>query len=104
MRELDEEILGLDEMEAIRLADSEGLYQADAAEKMGVSRQTFGNILKTAHRKIAEALIKGKAIKLERGEAPIAQHGEQGKGQGKGQGCGMGRGMGRGQCFGRGRE
>lgn len=64
---LEEVILSIDEIEAIRLSDFEGLYQADAAEKMGVSRQTLGNILKSARKKIADALINGKCIKLEGG-------------------------------------
>jgi predicted DNA-binding protein (UPF0251 family) len=67
LRILDEVCIGVDEMEAIRLADKEGLYQADAAKQMGVSRQTFGNIIKSAHEKLAEALIEGKAIKIEGG-------------------------------------
>ena len=71
MRDLEEVIVGVDEIESIRLADFEGLYQAEAAEKMGISRQTFGNILKTAHAKIADALINGKAIKIEGG--PITE-------------------------------
>jgi predicted DNA-binding protein (UPF0251 family) len=61
--------LGIDEFEAIRLADYENLYQADAADKMGVSRQTFGNIIKSARGKIADALINGKMISIERGVA-----------------------------------
>jgi predicted DNA-binding protein (UPF0251 family) len=67
LKVLDEVCLGVDEMEAIRLADKEGMYQADSAEKMGVSRQTFGNIIKSAHAKLAEALIEGKAIRIEGG-------------------------------------
>jgi len=67
MTELEEIVLGLDELEAVRLADLEGLYQEDAAEKMKVSRQTFGNIIHAAHAKIAEVLIKGKALKIEGG-------------------------------------
>lgn len=59
--------LGHDELEALRLADSEGLYQAEVAERMGVSRQTVGNMLKEAHRKIAEALLHDKAIRVEGG-------------------------------------
>lgn len=59
--------LSIDELEAVRLTDFEELYQADAAEKMNVSRQTLGNILKSAHKKIAEALILGKAIRIEGG-------------------------------------
>jgi len=61
---LEEVILSIDEIEAIRLSDYEGLYQADAAEGMGVSRQTLGNTLKSARKKIADALINGKSIKL----------------------------------------
>lgn len=55
----------MDEVEALRLADLEGLYHEDASRKMGVSRATFGRILKQAKRKVAEALLKGKALKIE---------------------------------------
>jgi predicted DNA-binding protein (UPF0251 family) len=57
--------LAADELEAIRLADFEGLYQEQAAEQMGVSRQTFGLIIARAHKKVAEALTHGKAIRVE---------------------------------------
>jgi predicted DNA-binding protein (UPF0251 family) len=53
-----------DEMEAIRLADLEGLYQEDAANKMEISRPTFGRILSSARAKIADALINGKSIEI----------------------------------------
>jgi uncharacterized protein len=69
---LEEVILAVDECEAIRLADLEGLYQEQAAEKMKVSRQTFGRIIESAHKKVAEALVKGKALKIEGGEFEIA--------------------------------
>lgn len=59
--------LSVDELEAIRLADLEGLYQEDAAQRMNVSRQTFGRILEAAHKKIAEALVHGKALSIEGG-------------------------------------
>jgi predicted DNA-binding protein (UPF0251 family) len=62
---LEEVSLKLDEIEAIRLADYEGLYQEEAAAKMKISRQTLGRILNLAHRKVAEALIQGKALKIE---------------------------------------
>lgn len=65
MRELEAVELAADELEAIRLTDLEGLYQEQAAEQMGVSRQTLGNILKRAHKKVAEALVQGKAIGIE---------------------------------------
>lgn len=64
MTQLEEVELELDEVEAIRLADLEDLYQADAAEKMGVSRQTFGNIIARAHKKIAVAILGGKALRI----------------------------------------
>ncbi|MDZ7822503.1 MAG: DUF134 domain-containing protein [Candidatus Marinimicrobia bacterium] len=64
MAALKEVHLEADEVEALRLADLEGEYQNDAAERMGVSRQTFGNILKSARRKVADALITGKAIRM----------------------------------------
>ncbi len=62
---LDEVHLKIDELEAIRLADYEGLYHEQAAEKMNRSRQTFGRILGEARRKIAEAVVDGKALMIE---------------------------------------
>ena len=64
---LEEVNLALDELEAIRLADLTGLYQEDAAKKMNISRQTFGNIINSAHKKIADALLNAKALKIEGG-------------------------------------
>lgn len=66
--DLDEIELTIDEVEALRLADYEGNYQELVAEKMNISRQTVGRILSSARRKIAEALVTGKAIRLEGGE------------------------------------
>jgi predicted DNA-binding protein (UPF0251 family) len=83
--------LAQDELEAVRLTDLEGLYQEQAAEQMGVSRQTLGNILKRAHQKIAEALIDGKSIQLE-SVCPISAVDSQSK-PGR---CGRRRGQG--QC------
>jgi predicted DNA-binding protein (UPF0251 family) len=65
---LEEVNLTLDELEAMRLADLEGLYQEDAAEKMDISRQTFGNIINSAHKKTADALLNAKALKIEGGK------------------------------------
>ena len=64
MRELEEVVINLDEIEAMRLTDVEQLYQADAARHMGISRQTLGNILTRAHAKIADALLNGKALRI----------------------------------------
>lgn len=60
--------LTLDEFEAIRLADLKGLYQEDAAKRMDISRQTFGNIIASAHKKIADAIVNGKALKISVGK------------------------------------
>jgi len=57
--------LSLDELEAIRLADYEGLYHKQAAEKMNISRPTFGRILGEARRKLAETIVVGKALRIE---------------------------------------
>ena len=65
--ELEELVLSLDEFEAIRLADLEGMYHEEAARRMGVSRQTFGRILCAARRKTADALVNVKLLKIEGG-------------------------------------
>jgi len=65
MTELEEVTLSMDEIEAVRLADYEGLYHQDAAGKMKISRQTFGRIVGSARKKMAECLLKGKALKIE---------------------------------------
>ena len=62
---LEEVSVRLDELEAIRLADYEGLYHEDAARTMKISRATFGRILDGARHTVAEAIIKGKALKIE---------------------------------------
>jgi uncharacterized protein len=67
--ELEEVLLNLDEFEAIRLADYEQFYQEQAASQMNISRQTFGRIIESAHQKLADALLNGKAIKIEDGDA-----------------------------------
>ena len=53
-----------DEMEAIRLADFEGLYQQECADKMGISRTTFSRLIENARLKIADALLNRKAIDI----------------------------------------
>lgn len=63
---LDEVELTLDELEAIRLADYQGLYHEEAAGRMNISRPTFGRILEEARRKVATALMEGKALKIEK--------------------------------------
>jgi len=67
LNKLEEVYLTLDEFEAIRLSCLEGLKQEDAAKLMKVSRPTFSRIETSAHRKIADALVNIKAIRIEGG-------------------------------------
>lgn len=64
LRDLDEVVLGLDELEVLRGVDLDGLQQVEVAARMGVSRQTVGNLLARAHRKVADALLNGKALRV----------------------------------------
>lgn len=64
LSELEEIVLTVDEVEALRLADVVQLYHAEAAAKMGISRATFGNIVAAARKKVGEALIDGKALRI----------------------------------------
>jgi len=64
---LEEVVLTLDELESLRLADLNGLYQEQAAETMKISRPTFSRVIEQARRKVADALIHGKALRIERG-------------------------------------
>lgn len=74
LRTLEEVILTIEEMEAIRLADIEQLGQGAAAERMEVSRPTFNRIVNTAHQKIAAALWQGHALRVDGGNFRIAHH------------------------------
>jgi predicted DNA-binding protein (UPF0251 family) len=62
-----EVLLTLEELEAIRLSDFEHLDQEQAADMMGVSRHTFGRILAGARSVVAEALVTGKALRIQGG-------------------------------------
>jgi len=57
--------MSLEEMEALRLKNLEGLEQTEAAKKMNTSQSTFARILASANQKTADALINGKAIRIE---------------------------------------
>lgn len=65
--ELEEIVLKVEELEAIRLKDIEGLSQEECAVKMQISRQTFQNIVDAARKKTALALTKGNAIRISGG-------------------------------------
>ncbi len=72
MRALEEITISLDEAEALRLKDLEGLEQEEGADRMGVSRPTFQRILASARQKIADALLNGKAIRIDGGNFELA--------------------------------
>lgn len=59
--------LTVEETEAIRLKDLEGLQQEECAQRMRISRPTFHRVLESARRKVADALINGKAVRIEGG-------------------------------------
>ena len=65
--ELDEVALSIDEFEALRLHDVKNLTEEKACKKMKVSRTTFHRILVSAQKKVSDALIHGKAIRIEGG-------------------------------------
>jgi predicted DNA-binding protein (UPF0251 family) len=74
---LDRVSLAVEEFESVRLKDLEGLDQEKAAATMNVSQPTFHRILESAHKKIADALVRGKAIKIEGGEYVIKRRARQ---------------------------
>ena len=70
MTELEEVVLALDELEALRLVDFEALSQEQAGEQMGVSRGTIGRLLEKGRNIVVDALLHGKALRIEGG--PVA--------------------------------
>ncbi|MCR4689348.1 MAG: DUF134 domain-containing protein [Saccharofermentans sp.] len=66
-------IMSLDEYETIRLIDKEDLTQEECAERMGVARTTVTSIYNSARKKIAEAIIDGKALKISGGAYQIKE-------------------------------
>ena len=79
-------MLSVEELEAIRLSDFERLDQEAAAILMQVSRQTYGRILYTARGIVGEALVTGKALKIDGGNYTM-----RGSGRGRRGRCGRGR-------------
>ena len=67
VRDLDEILITVDEFEAIRLADFEGLSQREACEVMKVSQPTFNRVLSSARSKIAEGIVQGQVLRIEGG-------------------------------------
>lgn len=73
LRELDERVLTLDEFEALRLADAEGMQHLEGARVMGISRQTFSRILARARRTVASCLATGMAVRIEGGPIELSK-------------------------------
>jgi predicted DNA-binding protein (UPF0251 family) len=94
---LEQVTLSLDEVEALRLADLQGLYQEQAAKQMKISRPTFARIIEEARRKTAEALIHGKALRLEGGAVIVKGHFKMQR-KDRIEPHGIHRGRGRGSC------
>jgi predicted DNA-binding protein (UPF0251 family) len=65
--DLEETILAVDEFEAVRLKDLLGLEQEECAKKMNISQPTFHRLVISARKKIADAIVNGKAIRIEGG-------------------------------------
>ncbi|MBR9689590.1 MAG: DUF134 domain-containing protein [Candidatus Altiarchaeota archaeon] len=68
LNSLEEVVVSVEEYEALKLADLDGLSQEESASKMKVSQSTFHRLLKSAREKVSEALVKGKAIKITGGD------------------------------------
>lgn len=75
LAQLQEVILNVEELEALRLVDLEGMYQEDAAKEMGVSRQTIQRMITEARAKVIEALVTGKALRIEGGSYILKEGG-----------------------------
>lgn len=71
LRDLEVEMLSVEELEAVRLVDYEDLEQEEAAQKMGISRKTLWRLLKSGRKRIIGSLIKGKAIEIKGGSYVI---------------------------------
>lgn len=76
LRDLAERVLPLDEFEALRLADVDGLPQLEAARLMGISRQTFSRILGRARHAVATSLTQGLALRIEGGKVELSAPGK----------------------------
>jgi uncharacterized protein len=63
---LKEVVLAMDEYEAVKLKDLESLEQGECAKKMNISQPTFHRLVVSARKKISDAIINGKAIRVER--------------------------------------
>ncbi len=85
---LKETVLSFDELEAIRLVDSEGMKQSKAGKKMKISQSTLSRLLKEGRKKLADAIIQSKAIKIKGGDFKMVQPTGRGLGLGRSRGAG----------------
>lgn len=76
MHALQEVYLTFDGYEALRLSDLDGLDQGAAAQRMGVSRQTFGRILGLARRTVTRAIVEGMALRIDGGNVRLGEPAE----------------------------
>jgi hypothetical protein len=83
MTDLEESILTVDEFEAVRLKDLGGLDEETAAKKMNISQPTFNRLVSSARKKIADAIVNGKAIKIEGGVYKMVGFGRGRGGRGR---------------------
>jgi predicted DNA-binding protein (UPF0251 family) len=91
-RSLEEVVLPVEGLEALRLCDLDKLDQETAAARMNVSRQTFGRVLAEARGSVSEALVMGKMIRIQGGTYTLASPGRRGQGRSRGRGGHGGRG------------
>ena len=98
MRHLKEKVLSFDEIEAIRLIDSERMGQTKASKKMKISQSTLSRLLKDGRGKIADAITKGYSIKIQGGNFKMVQPTGRGRGMGRGRMGGVAAGPG-GECI-----
>ncbi|NLD59714.1 MAG: DUF134 domain-containing protein [Clostridiales bacterium] len=89
-------VLQVDEFEAVRLIDYEGLLQEDCAERMGIARTTVTGIYMRARRKIADALVNGRTLIIRGGDFELCTRGDGA--------CGCGRCRRGGDCHAPGRD
>ncbi|MFX1559395.1 MAG: DUF134 domain-containing protein [Promethearchaeota archaeon] len=71
-KELEEILITIDEFEAIKLSDFEGLSQRDASAVMHISQPTFNRVLASARSKIAQGLVQGYVLRIEGGRYVLA--------------------------------
>lgn len=84
LRQIQESIITVDEFEAVRLKDFENLDQEQASKKMNISQPTFHRLVFSARKKIADALVNGKSIRIQGGNFKMVQSRGMGRGMGFG--------------------